>query len=126
MSDKVDAYLATLPDWQQDALKLVRAEALAAGLAEDFKWGHPMWSSPHGAVCLMKGFKAHMNLAFWRGAQMTAADPRLEPSGGFQMATIKLTGPGQVGADEVRGLIDKGAALNAEHGDPMKAKAATS
>ena len=27
MSDKVDAYLAALPDWQAAALRLVRAEA---------------------------------------------------------------------------------------------------
>lgn len=123
MSDKVDAYLATLPDWQQQTLQLVRREALAAGLAEDFKWGHPMWSSPDGPVCLIKGFKAHMNLAFWRGAQMSALDPRLEPSGGSQMATIKLAGPDQATSEQVRRLIDAGAALNREHGDPMKTKA---
>lgn len=123
MSDKVDAYLTTLPQWQQQALQNVRREALAAGLTEDFKWGHPMWSSPDGAVCLIKGFKAHMNLAFWRGAQMTALDPRLEASGGAQMATIKLSAPDQVTPEQVRKLIDAGAALNRQHGDPMKTKA---
>ena len=82
MSYKVDAYLAALPDWQAAALRTVRAEAQAAGLSEDFKWGHPMWSSADGAVCLLKGFKTHMNLGFWRGAQMTALDARLAPLGG--------------------------------------------
>ena len=120
MSDKVDAYLAALPDWQASALRLVRAEAQAAGLSEDFKWGHPMWSSADGAVCLLKGFKTHMNLGFWRGAQMTDLDPRLEPSGGFQMAAIKLTGPDQITAEEVRRLVAAAIALNREHGDPMK------
>lgn len=123
MSDQVDAYLAALPDWQADALSIVRAEAQAAGLSEDFKWGHPMWSSADGAVCLIKGFKTHMNLAFWRGAQITELDARLTPSGGFQMATIKLTDPLELTASQVRGLIEAGAALNAKHGDPMKAKA---
>ena len=123
MSDKVDAYLAALPDWQAAALRTVRAEAQAAGLSEDFKWGHPMWSSADGAVCLLKGFKTHMNLGFWRGAQMAALDARLTPSGGFQMATIKLTDPVELTAGQVRGLIEAAAALNAQHGDPMKAKA---
>lgn len=123
MSAKVDAYLATLPDWQQAAARDLRGAFLAQGLAEDFKWGHPMWSSADGAVCLLKGFKAHMNLAFWRGAQMSDLDARLEPSGGFQMATIKLTGPGQVSAEEAGRLAQAGAALNKTHGDPLKAKA---
>jgi hypothetical protein len=122
MSDKVDAYLAALPDWQA-AARTVRAEAQAAGLSEDFKWGHPMWSSADGAVCLVKGFKSHMNLAFWRGAQMTELDARLTPSGGFQMATIKLTDPAELNPGQIRGLIEAGAALNAQHGDPMKTKA---
>ena len=60
MSEKVDAYLAALPDWQAAAARTVRTEAHAAGLAEEFKWGHPMWSSAHGAVCLIKSFKAHL------------------------------------------------------------------
>lgn len=123
MSDQVDAYLAALPDWQAAALRTVRAEAQAAGLSEDFKWGHPMWSSADGAVCLLKGFKTHMNLGFWRGAQMTALDARLAPSGGFHMATIKLTDPVELTAGQIRGLIEAGAALNTQHGDPMKAKA---
>ena len=123
MTDKVDTYLAGLPDWQREAAGLVRASARAAGLAEDFKWGHPMWSSTDGAVCLVKGFKAHMTLGFWRGAQMAELDVRLEPSGGFKMASIKLTGPGQLTPDEVDQLVEAGAALNAEHGDPLKMKA---
>lgn len=123
MTDKVDAYLAGLPQWQADAAAAVRAAAKAAGLSEDFKWGHPMWSSPDGAVCLVKGFKSHMTLAFWRGAQMTELDTRLEPSGGFKMASIKFTGPGQIEPDEVTPLIETAAALNAEHGDPLKMKA---
>ena len=123
MSAKVDAYLATLPDWQQATARDLRTALLAQGLSEDFKWGHPMWSSADGPVCLLKGFKAHMNFAFWRGAQMTELDSRLEPSGGFQMATIKLTGPSQVSADEAARLAQAGAALNKTHGDPMKTKA---
>lgn len=120
MSDKVDAYIAGLEGWQAQTAELLRREILAAGdLTEDFKWGHPMWSAG-GAVCLFKAFKSHMTLAFWRGAQMTDLAPRLEPSGGFQMAAIKLTGPGQVSAPEIHRLVAAAIALNCEHGDPMK------
>lgn len=120
MSDKVDAYVAGLAGWQAQTAQLLRREILAAGdLAEDFKWGHPMWSAG-GAVCLVKSFKSHMTLAFWRGAQMTSLDSRLEPSGGFQMAAIKLTGPGQISTDEIHRLVAAAIALNREHGDPMK------
>lgn len=121
MTDKVDAYIAGLDGWQADTAKLLRREIAAAGdLAEDFKWGHPMWSA-NGAVCLFKSFKNHMTLAFWRGAQLTDLDPRLEPGGSFNMAAIKLTGPDQITPDEVARLVAAAIALNREHGDPMKA-----
>ncbi|MBT9471641.1 MAG: DUF1801 domain-containing protein [Pseudomonadota bacterium] len=120
MSDKVDAYIAALDGWQADTAKLLRQQIAAAGdLAEDFKWGHPMWSAG-GAVCLFKSFKSHMTFAFWRGAQLTDLDPRLEPGGSFNMAAIKLTGPDQITSNEVGRLVAAAIALNREHGDPMK------
>lgn len=120
MSEKVDAYITGLDGWQVETARFLRSEILAAGeLSEDFKWGHPMWSAG-GAVCLVRGFKSYLALAFWRGAQMIDLDPRLEPSGSFKMATIKLTGPGQVTAEQVRRLVPAAIALNREHGDPMK------
>lgn len=121
MSDKVDAYIAALDGWQAGTAKLLRQKIAAAGdLAEDFKWGHPMWSAG-GAVCLFKSFKSHMTFAFWRGAQLTDLDPRLEPGGSFNMAAIKLTGPDQITPDEIARLVAAAIALNREHGDPMKA-----
>lgn len=123
MTKAVDDYVAGLSGWQGDVVGDLRRAILAAGdLSETFKWGHPIWEAA-GAVCLTKAHKAHVTLSFWRGQEMTDIEPRLEPTGGFRMASIKLTGPGQITAEQVGRLVVAAIALNREKGDPMKEKA---
>jgi len=57
--------------------------------------GHPVYEAG-GPVCLFKAQKDHVTLGFWRGADMTGLEPRLVPHGGFQMASIKITKPGEI------------------------------
>ena len=120
MAKTVDEYVAGLSGWQAEAVAALRRDILAAGgVTEAFKWGHPVYEAG-GPVCLVKAHKAHVTFALWRGAEMTALEPRLEPSGSFQMASIKLDRPGQIGADQVGRLVAAGIALNREKGDPLK------
>ncbi|WP_341676429.1 DUF1801 domain-containing protein [Niveibacterium sp. SC-1] len=120
MNPKVDDYLARLSGWQASLARELRQRCLAAGLAEDFKWGQPIYSSAEGPVCLLKAHKAHLSFGFWRGQQMRELDTRLEPGGSFQMATLKLTAADRLDAKTVEALVSRGAALNREHGDPLK------
>lgn len=120
MSKSVDDYVAGLSGWQGEAVAALRRDILAAGgVTEAFKWGHPIWEAG-GPICLVKAHKAHVTLGFWRGALMAELDSRLEPGGSFQMASIKLKGPGEITADEVRRLVEAAVALNTKHGDPLK------
>ncbi|GLS31172.1 hypothetical protein SAMN04488498_1215 [Mesorhizobium albiziae] len=122
MSKKVDDYIAGLSGWQAAVAAMLRREILATGaVSEDFKWGHPIYEAG-GAVALFKAHKAHVTLGFWRGAEMTDLDARLEPSGSFKMASITLKGPGEIDGADIGKLVAAGVALNRERGDPMKIK----
>lgn len=122
MANKVDDYLAGLAGWQAEVAAALRRAILAAGgVTEDFKWGHPVYEAG-GPVCLFKAHKDHVTLGFWRGADMTALEPRLVPHGGFQMASIKVTRPGEIGDAEIARLVASGIKLNREKGDPLKQK----
>lgn len=118
----VDDQIAGLTSWQGATVATLQREILAAGeVAETFKWGHPLWEAG-GPICLVKAQKAHVTFGFWRGHEMAGLDPRLEPGGSFKMASIKLTGPGQITPDQVGRLVAAGIALNREKGDPLKRK----
>jgi hypothetical protein len=117
----VDEFVAGLSGWQAQAVAALRRDVLSAGgVTETLKWGHPVYEAG-GPVCLIKAHKAHVTFGLWRGAEMTALEPRLEPGGSFQMAAIKLRAPGEISAEQVRRLVAEGIRLNAEKGDPLKA-----
>jgi len=121
MAKTVDEYIAALSGWQAQAAAELRRGILAAGgVTEAFKWGHPVYEAG-GPVALFKAHKAHVTFGLWRGAEMTELDARLEPSGSFRMASIKLQEAGGIGTDEVTRLVAAGIALNREKGDPTKA-----
>lgn len=119
MAKTVDDYIAGLAGWQKDVAEQLRRDILATGgLTETFQWGHPVYSHA-GAVCLFRAHKSHLTLAFWRGQEMLALEPRLQPSGSFVMAGIKIEGAGEVSTETVQSLVRAGIALNQEKGDPL-------
>jgi hypothetical protein len=119
MAGTVDGYMAGLSGWQAQAAAELRRHLLAAGgLSEVFKWAEPVYESG-GPVCWFKAHKAHLTFGFWRGAALRPLDPRIETSG-EKMGHIKLTAPGQITAGEVRTLVQAGARLNAEFGNPAR------
>jgi hypothetical protein len=79
---KLEAILAKLPKDQRaiaDALRTaIRSEAPA--LTEDVKWGSPMWSGRKLVLSLMI-FDRHINLGFWRGAELAERHPLIEGTG---------------------------------------------
>ena len=123
MAKTVDEYIAGVSGWQAEAVAALRADILAAGgVTEGFKWGHPIYESAEGPVCLFKAHKAHVTFGLWRGAEMVDIDKRLEAGGSFAMASIKIEKPGEVSTGDVKRLVTKGVALNKEKGDPSKMK----
>ncbi len=70
---KVDAYLNRTKDWREEVEQL-RAIALASGLTEELKWGHPCYSLEGSNVVLIHTFKAYCAFLFFKGALMK--DPK--------------------------------------------------
>lgn len=66
---QVDPYLAKAGQWREEQTKL-REIALASGLSEDFKWGHPCYTLEGKNVFVIHGFKDYCALLFMKGALM--------------------------------------------------------
>lgn len=125
MSRSVDDYVAGLSGWQARVVEDLRRDILGTNASSEIlKWNHPVYVS-NGPVCLIQAHKAHVTFGFWRGAEMVALDSRLVSHGSFSMASIRLTGEGQMTPNQVRLLVERGAALNLERGNPLDKAAAS-
>lgn len=63
---KVDWYFTKANAWQKELL-LLRTLALASGLTEELKWGHPCYTKKGSNVFLMHTFKDYCALLFHKG-----------------------------------------------------------
>jgi uncharacterized protein YdeI (YjbR/CyaY-like superfamily) len=70
---KVDWYFTKAKAWQEELL-LLRTIALASGLTEELKWGHPCYTLAGANVFLMHTFKEYCALLFHKGALLK--DPK--------------------------------------------------
>jgi hypothetical protein len=78
----VDDFLAALPTPVQELASALRQiiRKAAPELTEGIKWGMPCyWGA--GNVCAIMALKNHVNLAFFRGAELTDAQALLEGTG---------------------------------------------
>ena len=64
---KVDAFIGKAKKWPKE-LELLRSIVLDCGLTEDFKWGHPCYTTQGKNVIVIQGFKEYCALMFFKGA----------------------------------------------------------
>ena len=64
---KVDAFIGKAKKWPKE-LELLRSIVLDCGLTEDFKWGHPCYTTQGKNVIVIQGFKESCALMFFKGA----------------------------------------------------------
>jgi hypothetical protein len=113
-----DAYVAALDGWRRARVEELRAAVLeAAPLDEVIKWGHLVYLS-NGPVLLIRAGKERVLFGFWRGQRLRDIEPRLEPGGKYEMATLELVEGATIDPDVSRRLAREAAALNASSGDP--------
>ncbi len=113
-----DAYLAALDGWRRALVHALRAAVRdAAPLDEVIKWGHLVYLAG-GPVLLIRAEEERVLLGFWRGRRLRGIEPRLEPGGKYEMATLELREGATVDPEVVRRLTREAVALNAAHGDP--------
>ena len=116
-----DAYVAGLSGWRRALVENLRAAVTAAGkLEEAVKWGHLVYTS-NGPVLLIRAEEQRVLFGFWRGKRLQDIEPRLKPSGKYEMATLELRQGMTVSATVVRRLTKQAIKLNKSLGDPREA-----
>lgn len=116
-----DAYAASFDDGRGEELRRLRAAALAVeGAEEVIKWGHLVYLS-NGPVALIRAEGRRVLFGLWRGQRLREAEPRLNPGGQYEMASISLAEGETLDPAMATALVRAGVALNAELGDPTKA-----
>jgi len=117
-AESLQAYIAALDGWQRRCAETLRAAVLeAAVLDEAIKWGHLVYFS-NGPVLLIRVEPRRVLFGFWRGQRLRQIEPRLEPGGKYQMATMTLIEETRLRPSVVRELVRQAVALNASFGDP--------
>jgi hypothetical protein len=116
-----DAYVAALSGWRRKLVTTLRTAVRgAARLEEAVKWGHLVYSS-EGPVLLIRAEDERVLFGFWRGQRLREIEPRLEPGGAYEMATVKLREGDAMAPATVRKLTRAAVAWNAKLGDPREA-----
>jgi hypothetical protein len=116
-----DAYVASLSGWRRALVEDLRAAVTAAGKFEEaVKWGHLVYTS-NGPVLLIRAEEQRVLFGFWRGKRLQDIEPRLKPSGKYEMATLELRQGMSVSAAIVRRLVKEALKLNKSLGDPRDA-----
>ena len=116
-----EAYVASLSGWQRASVEYLRAIVCEApSLEEAVKWGHLVFSS-NGPVLLIRAESSRVLFGFWRGQRLREIEPRLRPSGKYEMATLELREGDTIAEAVARRLVKQSVALNKKLGDPRLA-----
>jgi hypothetical protein len=113
-----DAFVAELSGWQAGLVAMLRAAVNAgAQFDETIKWGNLVFVH-HGPCVLIHVEEHRIVLGFWRGKRLTGLEPRIKPSGKYELGNIVLREGDGIEPGTVTTLAAEAARLNAELGDP--------
>ena len=113
-----DAFVEALSGWQRDCVAMLRAAINAAGgFDEIIKWHNLVFVA--GGPCVLIHVEEHrIVLGFWRGKRLTHLDPRIKPSGKYELGNLIITPDTLIDPALITRLASEAAALNADVGDP--------
>ena len=113
-----DAFVAELTGWQRELVTGLRAAInSAAGFDEIIKWGNLVFVH-HGPCVLIHVEEARVLLGLWRGKRLTGIEPRIRPSGKYELGNIVFLEGDGIERAQVERLARAAARLNRELGDP--------
>jgi hypothetical protein len=116
-----DAYVAALSGWRRECVEGLRgAVRAAAAFEEKIKWGNLVYLA-NGPALLIRAEKGRVLFGFWRGKRLKVIEPRLKPSGKYEMGTIEIHEDSPISSMIVRRLAREAVALNKKLGDPTLA-----
>lgn len=109
-----------LSGWQADALRIIQALVVrhAPDATASIKWGQPVWEH-NGPFAWARPAAKHFSFGFWRGAEMSDPEGRLEGEGD-RMRHVKITSAEQISELPLASYVEQAIALNATKGDPTK------
>ena len=113
-----DAFVEELSGWRHELVATLRA-AVNAGAAFDevIKWGNLVFV--HNGLGVLIHVEDHrVVLGFFRGKRLTALEPRIKPSGKYELGNIVLHEGDGIEPAKVTELAREAARLNDELGDP--------
>lgn len=111
-SEKVGAFLATVKPPQREIVKALRQMILetAPELTETVKWGMPAYTL-RGNVVYIAPYSAHVNLGFYRGAELADSKGLLEGTGKGSRH-VKVHSPEEARSNALKNLVRKAVALD--------------
>lgn len=109
-----------LSGWQADALRIIQAlvARYAPSATASIKWGQPVWEQ-NGPFAWARPAAKHFSFGFWRGAEMSDPEGRLEGEGD-RMRHVKITSAEQISELPLASYVEQAVALNAKKGDPTQ------
>ncbi|KRA84654.1 DUF1801 domain-containing protein [Altererythrobacter sp. Root672] len=113
-----DAFVAELSGWQAELVTALRgAVNSAAAFDEIIKWGNLVFV--HNGLCILIHVEdERVVFGFWRGKRLTGIEPRIKPSGKYELGNIVFREGERIESDVVTQLASEAARLNREVGDP--------
>jgi hypothetical protein len=113
-----DAFVDELTGWQGELVAMLRT-AINAGAEFDeiIKWGNLVFVH-HGLCALIHVENERVVLGFWRGKRLTALEPRIKPSGKYELGNIVFFAGDTIEPERVEQVARAAARLNRELGDP--------
>lgn len=118
----IDEYAKGLGDWRGEIVgeldALIRQAAPKA--TGSIKWAQPVYEQD-GPFAYVKAFSKTVTFGFWRGADLTDTDGRLEGTGD-RMRHVKIGAPEDVDKAAFAAWVKEAVELNTAKGDPAKAR----
>ena len=116
-----DAFVEELSGWQRELAAMLRAAVNAgAPFDEIIKWGNLVFV--HGGLCMLIHVEDHrVVFGFFRGKRLAGLEPRVKPSGKYELGNIVFFEGDAIESAEVSALAGEAARLNDELGDPTAA-----
>ena len=105
-------------DWQKPLIACLRSAILAAGeFEQQINWGNLFFR--HAGLCiLIRHENEGVLLGFMRGKRLVGIEPRIRPSGKYELGNIVLRVGDDIPVARVTELARVATRLNRELGDP--------
>ena len=113
-----------IKDQEKDKRDIVKelvsiVEKAAPKGEQGIKWAQPVFWDDNGPFCFIRAHKNHVNIGFWRGAEMKDPKGLLEGTG-EKMRHIKITGLKDIDKSAITDFVKQNVMLNKELGDPSR------